>query len=92
MSASTAASSDASASNRPSSGSTRRFAFVRGTSAKFWEVSVTGATVHVRYGRIGSAGQRQAKELADAKAAAAHAERLIAQKLAKGYLEDPVEG
>lgn len=92
MSSSTAASSGASASNQPSIGGTRRFAFVQGTSAKFWEVSVTGATVHVRFGRIGSAGQRQTKEFADAAAAAAHAERLIAQKLAKGYLEEPVAG
>ncbi len=92
MSSSTTVSSDASASNQQSSGTTRRFAFVRGTSAKFWEVSVTGATVHVRYGRIGSAGQHLAKEFADATAAAGHAERLIAQKLAKGYLEEPVEG
>ena len=69
---------------------TRRFALVAGTSAKFWEVSVTGATVHVRFGRIGSAGQSQPKEFADASAAAAHAKRLIRQKLAKGYLEESV--
>ena len=69
---------------------TRRFALVAGTSAKFWEVSVTGATVHVRFGRIGSAGQRQTKEFVNAAAAAGHAQRLIAQKLAKGYLEEPV--
>ena len=69
---------------------TRRFALVAGTSAKFWEVSVTGATVHVRFGRIGSAGQSQSKEFADAPTAGAHAQRLIAQKLAKGYLEESV--
>ncbi len=69
---------------------TRRFALVAGTSAKFWEVSINRATVHVRFGRIGSDGQRQSKEFADAAAAAAHAQRLIAQKLAKGYLEEPV--
>ena len=69
---------------------TRRFALVAGTSAKFWEVSVTGATVHVRFGRIGSAGQRQTKEFADAAAAEQHVQRVIGQKLAKGYLEEPV--
>jgi len=69
---------------------TRRFALVAGTSAKFWEVTVNRVTVHVHFGRIGSAGQRQTKEFADATAAAAHVQRLIAQKLAKGYLEEPV--
>ena len=35
----------------------RRFEFVGGSSAKFWEVSVNGGEVTVCYGRIGTAGQ-----------------------------------
>ena len=47
---------------------TRRFEFVGGTSTKFYEVSVSGATVAVRYGRLGTQGQTHTKSLADAAA------------------------
>ena len=65
----------------------RYFEFVGGGSEKFWEAAVSGNKVTVRFGRIGTAGQTQTKVLADADAATKHAERLIAQKLAKGYHE-----
>jgi DNA ligase-1 len=35
----------------------RRFEFVGGTSAKFWEVSMEGSDVTVRFGRLGTVGQ-----------------------------------
>lgn len=35
---------------------TRRFEFSEGNSNKFWEVSVQGKNVHVRFGRIGAQG------------------------------------
>jgi len=65
----------------------RRFEFVGGNSAKFWEIRVAGAEVTVRYGRLGTDGQCQNKTLPDAAAAAKHAEKLIAQKTGKGYAE-----
>ena len=65
----------------------RYFEFVGGTSAKFWEVSVSGCNVTVRYGRLGTSGQIQTKTLDDAVAAQKHAEKLIGQKLEKGYVE-----
>lgn len=65
----------------------RYFEFVGGTSAKFWEISTGGSEVTVRFGRIGTEGQMQVKRLADAGAAARHAEKLIAQKVGKGYRE-----
>jgi predicted DNA-binding WGR domain protein len=65
----------------------RYFEFVGGTSAKFWEIGTSGSDVTVRFGRIGTEGQTQVKNLADADAAAKHVEKLIASKLAKGYLE-----
>jgi predicted DNA-binding WGR domain protein len=68
----------------------RRFEFVGGTSAKFWEVGVSGASVIVRYGRIGTQGQTQSKSLADAAAAERHAEKLVGEKTAKGYKETAV--
>lgn len=67
--------------------STRYFEFVEGKSSKFWEISVDGCKVTVRYGRIGSSGTTKSKELADTDAADAHAEKLITQKTGKGYSE-----
>lgn len=70
----------------PPSGA-RHFEFIGGSSRKFWEVSVDGANLVVRYGRIGSAGQSRTKPCADPAAARAQADRLIAEKLAEGYSE-----
>lgn len=63
----------------------RRFEFVGGNSRKFWEVRVNGNDVHVRFGRIGSDGQTSCKTLASPEAAAAHAAKLVRQKVGKGY-------
>ena len=65
----------------------RHFEFVSDTSAKFWEVEIIGGDVLVRYGRLGSFGQSQTKSFADPAAARQHAEKLVGQKLAKGYVE-----
>ena len=65
----------------------RYFEFVDGSSAKFWEIAVSGNEVTVRFGRIGTDGQTQTKTLADADAATKHAEKLIDSKTAKGYQE-----
>jgi len=65
----------------------RRFEFVGGNSAKFWEVSRAGASVTVRFGRLGTQGQSQTKELADAADAQKLTDKLIAEKTGKGYVE-----
>jgi predicted DNA-binding WGR domain protein len=65
----------------------RRFEFSEGNSNKFWEVSVRGTDVLVRFGRIGSAGQAQVKSFADEQATAKHVEKLIREKTGKGYRE-----
>ncbi len=65
----------------------RRFEFVEGNSAKFWEISTSGADVTVTFGRLGTAGQSQTKTLADAEAAAKHTDKLIGEKTKKGYQE-----
>lgn len=65
----------------------RHFEFVGGSSAKFWNVTVSGCAVTVCFGRIGTAGQEQTKTLVDAGAAQKHADTLIAAKIKKGYLE-----
>jgi predicted DNA-binding WGR domain protein len=66
---------------------TRRFEFVGGTSAKFLEVTLAGTSVTVRYGRIGTDGQMQAKTFPSPEAARQHAEKLVSQKTRKGYRE-----
>lgn len=74
----------------PKKGSVRHFEFVEGKSNKFWEVAVAGLEVTVRYGRIGSNGTTKTKEFSDVEAAEAHADKLIKQKSAKGYVEKAV--
>ena len=66
---------------------TQYFEFIGGNSRKFWEVTVTDSDVTVRYGRIGTDGQSKTKSFSDAAAAVRHAEKLIAAKTGKGYLE-----
>src|SRR5690606_32256499 len=52
----------------------RRFELSEGKSHKFWEVSLTGCDVTVRYGRIGAQGQTKTQSFANATAAQAHAD------------------
>lgn len=65
----------------------RHFEFVEGTSSKFWELSVSGSDVTVRFGRIGTDGQTQTKSFGDAAEAQKHADKLIVEKTKKGYEE-----
>jgi len=74
-------------STRIGSGATRRFELVRGTSRKFWEITLNESSFSVRFGRIGSEGVIQSKTLADARKAAAEVAKLIAEKQKKGYEE-----
>jgi predicted DNA-binding WGR domain protein len=61
--------------------------FEEGTSSKFWRARVEGKTLYVNYGKIGSAGQTQVKELGDAAAATREYEKLVREKQKKGYVE-----
>jgi predicted DNA-binding WGR domain protein len=69
----------------------RRFEFIGGTSAKFWEISRDGGQVTVRFGRLGTNGQTQTKDLGSETAAAFHVASVISEKLAKGYVEVSAE-
>ena len=64
----------------------RYFECVEDGASKFWEIAVHDTEVTVRFGRIGTEGQTQVKSFADATAAGRHAERLIGEKLRKGYV------
>ena len=65
----------------------RYFEYVDESSSKFWEIDRDGSMVTVRFGRIGTTGQTQTKDLASDAAATAHVDKLIAEKTKKGYVE-----
>lgn len=61
--------------------------FAEGASSKFWRARVEGKTLYVNYGKIGSNGQTQVKELGDAGAATAEYDKLVREKRKKGYID-----
>ncbi len=67
--------------------STRFFDYKDDKSTKFWEVTQTGSTMTVRYGKTGTNGQTQEKVFADTAAASKHVDKLISEKTGKGYVE-----
>ncbi len=69
--------------------SIRRFEYVEGNASKFWQISVQGTEVTVRFGRIGSHGQTNTKSFLEAAAATKFATRIVLEKLNKGYTEVP---
>jgi ParB family chromosome partitioning protein len=70
----------------------RRFEFEEDDSSKFWEVMVQDKSVIVRFGKIGSAGQKKPKALASPEAAQKEMEKLIREKTGKGYSEVKLKG
>jgi predicted DNA-binding WGR domain protein len=72
----------------PTPGAGRRFNYVAGPSSKFWQISRTGNIVFVTFGRIGTSGQTQMKDLGSEEAAEAYVKRLIGEKTRKGYAEE----
>ena len=67
--------------------SKRRFELVDGKSDKFWEIEVQENSVTVQFGRNGTTGQSSVKDFDDAAKAEKHVEKMIAEKLGKGYVE-----
>lgn len=61
--------------------------FEEGTSSKFWRARTEDKTLYVNYGKIGSAGQTQVKDFADAAAATKEYNKLVADKRKKGYVD-----
>lgn len=66
---------------------TREFQFSEGSSHKFWRITLDGATHTVQFGRIGTAGQTQTKEFGSEDAAVSAYDKLVAEKVKKGYVE-----
>ncbi len=69
----------------------RTFEFHDEKSDKFWTIELSGLTHTVCYGRVGTSGQSKTKEFESNDKAFASYEKLISEKLKKGYqeVEDP---
>jgi uncharacterized protein (TIGR02996 family) len=65
----------------------RTFEFKDAKSNKFWTIQLSGAKFTVTFGRIGTAGQTQTKTFSSAAAARKEHDKLVAEKLKKGYVE-----
>jgi predicted DNA-binding WGR domain protein len=65
----------------------REFHFQDGTSNKFWTIELGAKSFTVQFGRMGTAGQTQTKEFSSEAAAQAAYDKLVAEKIKKGYKE-----
>src|SRR3954453_14503674 len=65
----------------------RCFTFTDDKSNKFWNIDLQGKRFTVQFGKTGAAGQTQIKEFADEAAARREHDKLVAEKLKKGYVE-----
>src|SRR5258707_15085347 len=63
------------------------FQYSDAKSHKFWNIDVSGKSFTVTYGKVGAAGQTQTRTFASGELAQAEADRLIQEKLKKGYVE-----
>jgi uncharacterized protein (TIGR02996 family) len=70
----------------------RTFTYVKGRSNKFWNIELRGCGFTVVYGRIGTTGATLSKTFADETTARKEHDKLIAEKLAKGYVETTPKG
>mgnify|MGYP001498927507 CR=1 FL=1 len=69
----------------------RVFVFQDFKSQKFWSIDVVGTDVTVNYGKLGTDGQTQVKNYATTEEAEKAADKLIAEKTKKGYVETAEE-
>jgi uncharacterized protein (TIGR02996 family) len=65
----------------------RSFTYSDAKSHKFWNIDLQGKSFTVTYGRQGSAGQSQTKKFSDEAKAQKEHDKLVKEKLAKGYVE-----
>jgi len=70
----------------------RYFEFAEGTSSKFWKIKLDGESVTTRYGKIGTEGQATEKEFDGKIEAFKEYDKLIAEKIKKGYVEKGAGG
>lgn len=65
----------------------RTFVFTDEKSNKFWHIELQGQIFTVTFGRVGTNGQTQTKAFADGATAKKEHDKLVAEKLKKGYVE-----
>jgi uncharacterized protein (TIGR02996 family) len=65
----------------------RTFSYSDAKSHKFWNIELKGTSFTVIFGRIGTAGQTQTKTFADEEKARKEHDKLVREKLGKGYIE-----
>lgn len=70
----------------------REFEYADGKSFKFWKIELQGGAVVTRYGRIGSEGQETKKSFDTPEKAQKEYDKLVAEKLRKGYVEKTGSG
>ena len=58
-----------------------------GRAHTFFEVSISGSTVVIRFGEVGTAGTQQSRDAGSAAAAQAEAARLLTSRRRKGYVD-----
>lgn len=69
----------------------RTFQFTDGKSNKFWSIDLRGLGYTVRFGKLGSPGRTQTKYFPTVEKARKAYEKLVAEKVAQGYLETTSE-
>ncbi|MEO8699789.1 MAG: WGR domain-containing protein [Kofleriaceae bacterium] len=62
-----------------------RYEYSEGTSNKFWEIELSGTSYTSKWGKIGGSTSMSTKSYGDAAAAKKELDKLVAEKLKKGY-------
>ena len=65
----------------------RKLVFCEGKSNKFWNIALKGKSFKIIFGRIGTTGQTQEKSFDSAEEAKARFDKLVVEKLKKGYVD-----
>jgi len=65
----------------------RELVYMDAKSSKFWNIELTGNSHTVTYGRIGTDGQSVTKSFPDEEKARKDMEKLVKEKLGKGYVD-----
>jgi predicted DNA-binding WGR domain protein len=65
----------------------RTFVFKDAKSNNFWNIELDGNVCRIHYGRVGTKGKHTVKHVQFAPNAQEVHDKLIAEKLAKGYVE-----
>src|SRR5262245_49390434 len=70
----------------------RELVYMDAKSSKFWNIELSGNSHTVAYGRIGTDGQTLTKSFPSEDAARKDMEKLIREKLGKGYVDKAGSG